>query len=57
MVEDAGDVEAFAEFTVEDAGGDKVKPAEDKKGGQEAAESSEPPVHVWPRALLSMFGF
>ncbi|EMC96610.1 hypothetical protein BAUCODRAFT_33972 [Baudoinia panamericana UAMH 10762] len=43
MVEDAGDVEAFADFSVEDAGGDKSKPAEDKKGGQEAAEASEPP--------------
>lgn len=43
MVEDASDVEKFADFTVDDAGGDKSKPAEDKKGGQEAAESSEPP--------------
>lgn len=42
MVDDASDVDAFADFTVEDAGGDKVKPKEDK-GGQEAAESSEPP--------------
>jgi len=39
MVEDAGDVDAFAEFTVEDAGGDKAK---EVQGGQEAAESSEP---------------
>ncbi|GAB1734268.1 hypothetical protein NU195Hw_g9039t1 [Hortaea werneckii] len=44
MVEDAADVEKFADFTIEDAGGDKGKPAEDKKGGQEAAESSEPPA-------------
>lgn len=43
MVEDAGDVEAFADFTVEDAGGDKGKPEADKKGGQEAAESTEAP--------------
>lgn len=43
MVEDAGDVEAFADFSVEDAGGDKGKSEADKKGGQEAAESSEPP--------------
>ncbi|KAF2771881.1 hypothetical protein EJ03DRAFT_10488 [Teratosphaeria nubilosa] len=43
MVEDAGDVEAFADFSVEDAGGDKGKPEESKKGGQEAAEASEPP--------------
>ncbi|KAK5121644.1 Component of pyruvate dehydrogenase complex, mitochondrial [Meristemomyces frigidus] len=43
MVEDAADVEAFADFSVEDAGGDKGKPEADKKGGQEAAESSEPP--------------
>jgi pyruvate dehydrogenase E2 component (dihydrolipoamide acetyltransferase) len=42
MVEDAGDVEAFADFTIEDAGGDKGKPQEAKKGGQESAESSEP---------------
>jgi len=43
MVEDAADVEAFADFSIEDAGGNKDKPAEDKKGGQEAAEASEPP--------------
>lgn len=43
MVEDAGDVEAFADFTIEDAGGNKDKPAEDKKAGQEALEASEPP--------------
>jgi len=43
MVEDAGDVEAFADFSVEDAGGDKSKPAEDKKGGQEAANATEAP--------------
>ncbi|KAK5113685.1 hypothetical protein LTR62_003312 [Meristemomyces frigidus] len=43
MVEDAADVEAFADFKLEDAGGDKAKPAEDKKSGQEAAEASEPP--------------
>lgn len=43
MVEDAGDVEAFADFSIEDAGGNKEKPSEDKKGGQEAAEATEPP--------------
>lgn len=42
MVEDAGDVEAFAEFSVDDAGGDKGPPGGEKKG-QEAAEASEPP--------------
>ncbi|KAK5135688.1 Component of pyruvate dehydrogenase complex, mitochondrial [Meristemomyces frigidus] len=42
MVEDAGDVEAFAAFTVEDAGGNKDKPAGDKKEGQEDTMSSEP---------------
>jgi len=43
MVEDAGDVEAFADFSVEDAGGDKSKPEADKKGGQEAANATEAP--------------
>lgn len=43
MVEDASSVEAFADFTVEDAGGDKGKPAEDKEGGQEASMSTESP--------------
>lgn len=43
MVEDAGDVEAFAEFTVEDAGGDKAPPPSGDNKGQEAAEASEPP--------------
>ncbi|KAK5175847.1 pyruvate dehydrogenase complex dihydrolipoamide acetyltransferase component (E2) [Saxophila tyrrhenica] len=46
MVEEAGDVAAFEEFTVEDAGGDKgaEKKEEGKKdAGGEAAESSEPP--------------
>nr|POE94606.1 dihydrolipoyllysine-residue acetyltransferase component [Quercus suber] len=38
-----GDVEAFADFTIEDAGGNKEKPKEDKKAGQEDAEASEPP--------------
>ncbi|WPG97656.1 Dihydrolipoyllysine-residue acetyltransferase [Acrodontium crateriforme] len=42
-VEDANDVEAFADFTVEDAGGDKAKPATDSKKGQEDAEASEAP--------------
>lgn len=40
MVEDAADVEAFADFTAEDAGGDKSAPAGNKEG--EAAEASEP---------------
>lgn len=46
MVEEAGDVEAFADFSLEDAGGDKgeAKKEEAKKdAGGEAAESSEPP--------------
>ncbi|OQO02184.1 Dihydrolipoyllysine-residue acetyltransferase component of pyruvate dehydrogenase complex, mitochondrial [Cryoendolithus antarcticus] len=43
MVEDAGDVEAFADFSVEDAGGNKDKPAADKKAGQEDINASEPP--------------
>ncbi|EME85341.1 uncharacterized protein MYCFIDRAFT_202092 [Pseudocercospora fijiensis CIRAD86] len=42
LVEDAGDVEAFADFSVEDAGGDKAPSESKKQGGQEAAESSEP---------------
>ena len=41
MVEEGEDVSAFSEFSVEDAGGDKAKPASDSK--QEAAEASEPP--------------
>lgn len=43
MVEDAGDVDAFADFSIEDAGGNKEAPKEDKKGGQEAAEATEAP--------------
>lgn len=43
MVEDAGDVEAFADFSVEDAGGNKSAPSSDDSKGQEAAEASEPP--------------
>ncbi|KAM0712377.1 hypothetical protein Q7P37_011472 [Cladosporium fusiforme] len=43
MVEEASDVEAFADFTVEDAGGNKDAPKEEKKGGQEAANATEPP--------------
>ena len=42
MVEDAGDVDAFADFSVEDAGGNAEKPAADKKAGQEDAMASEP---------------
>ena len=43
MVEEEGDVAAFEEFTVEDAGGDKSASKEDKKGGQEAANATESP--------------
>lgn len=43
MIEEGGDVSAFEEFTVEDAGGEKAPSAEKQKGGQEAAEASEPP--------------
>ena len=45
MVEEEGDVKAFEEFTIDDAGGDKsAEKKEDKQGGQqEAAEASEPP--------------
>lgn len=43
MVEEASDVEAFADFSIEDAGGNKDAPKEEKKGGQEAAEATEPP--------------
>lgn len=41
MIEEGGDVAAFEDFTVEDAGGQKEAPKEGSK--QEAAESSEPP--------------
>lgn len=41
MVEEGGDVSAFEQFTLEDAGGEKAPPKqEDAKGG---AEASEPP--------------
>lgn len=43
MVEDAGDVEAFADFSIEDAGGNKDAPKADKKEGQEAANATEKP--------------
>jgi len=43
MVEEAGDVEAFADFTVEDAGGNKNAPKADKKEGQEASMATESP--------------
>jgi len=43
MVEEAGDVEAFADFTVEDAGGNKDAPKADKKEGQEASMATESP--------------
>ncbi|KAM0709452.1 hypothetical protein Q7P35_003491 [Cladosporium inversicolor] len=43
MVEDAADVEAFADFSIEDAGGNKDAPKADKKEGQEAANATEKP--------------
>ncbi|CAK4030179.1 Dihydrolipoyllysine-residue acetyltransferase [Lecanosticta acicola] len=43
MIEEGGDVSAFEEFTIEDAGGEKAPSAEKQKGGQEAAEASETP--------------
>jgi pyruvate dehydrogenase E2 component (dihydrolipoamide acetyltransferase) len=43
MIEEGGDVSAFADFSVEDAGGDKSKPKEDKQAGQEAANATEAP--------------
>lgn len=36
-------MEAFKDFTIEDAGGEKAPSAEKDKGGQEAAEATEPP--------------
>ncbi|KXT14328.1 hypothetical protein AC579_3988 [Pseudocercospora musae] len=42
LVEDAGDVDAFADFSIEDAGGEKAASESKKEGGQEAAEASEP---------------
>ena len=43
MVENAADVEAFADFSIEDAGGNKEGSMADKKEGQEAANASEKP--------------
>ena len=43
LVEEEGDVAAFENFTVDDAGGDKSAGKEEKKGGQEAAEATETP--------------
>ncbi|KAK3707118.1 pyruvate dehydrogenase complex dihydrolipoamide acetyltransferase component (E2) [Vermiconidia calcicola] len=46
MVEEEGDVAAFEEFTVDDAGGNKStekKEEAQKEGGQEALDSTEPP--------------
>jgi pyruvate dehydrogenase E2 component (dihydrolipoamide acetyltransferase) len=43
LVEDAADVEAFADFSIEDAGGNKNAPKEDKEAGQEAANATEKP--------------
>ncbi|KAF2861620.1 dihydrolipoamide acetyltransferase [Piedraia hortae CBS 480.64] len=40
VVEDAGDVEAFADFTIEDAGGDKSK-AQPDKGSEESKDKGE----------------
>lgn len=42
MVEDSSDVSAFESFTIEDAGGDKGNPKEEKDGGQETIDASEP---------------
>lgn len=44
MVEEGGDVSAFENFTIEDAGGDKTKQAseqEESGGGEEAAEAKK----------------
>lgn len=41
MVEEGGDVSAFEDFSIEDAGGDKKAAAPPKEG--EASEASEPP--------------
>jgi len=43
MVEEGGDISAFESFTIEDAGGEKAKPKEDKEAGQEAIEATETP--------------
>ena len=43
MVEEASDVEAFADFSIEDAGGNKDAPKADKKEGQEASMATESP--------------
>jgi len=43
LVEEGGDVSAFESFSVEDAGGEKAPPAEEKKAGQEDSMASEPP--------------
>jgi pyruvate dehydrogenase E2 component (dihydrolipoamide acetyltransferase) len=42
-VEEGGDVSAFESFSVEDAGGEKAPPPEEKKAGQEDSMASEPP--------------
>jgi len=41
MIEEGEDVSAFDSFSMEDAGGEKSKPAEDKKAGQEATMATE----------------
>jgi pyruvate dehydrogenase E2 component (dihydrolipoamide acetyltransferase) len=43
LVEEGGDVSAFESFSVEDAGGEKAPPPEEKKAGQEDSMASEPP--------------
>lgn len=43
MIEEGGDVSAFEDFSLDDAGGEKAPSESKKEGGQEAAEASEPP--------------
>jgi pyruvate dehydrogenase E2 component (dihydrolipoamide acetyltransferase) len=43
MIEEGGDVSAFEEFSLEDAGGEKAPPAAKEEKGQEDANASEPP--------------
>ncbi|KAK0942209.1 pyruvate dehydrogenase complex dihydrolipoamide acetyltransferase component (E2) [Friedmanniomyces endolithicus] len=43
FIEEGGDVGAFADFSVEDAGGNKSMSKEEKQAGQEAANATEAP--------------
>ena len=43
FIEEGGDVGAFADFSVEDAGGNKSMSKEDKQAAQEAANATEAP--------------